>query len=143
MFCIGMNQGEDINEIFYSIACSEEDVNRRGYDEGYKIGKEVGWKEGHHLGYHKGAESGCLIGYYAGFVDQLMKVEKHLNEQGVFEKVCPTLQKLKRLTEEFPQSNDPSVDILSILDESKLLYKKLCALLKIKSELPEAKFITY
>lgn len=138
-----MNAEEDINDIFNSIACSEEGINRKGYDEGYKIGKDIGRKEGHHLGYHKGAESGSQIGYYAGFVDQLVKVESHLNELGLFDKVCPTLQKLKWLTEKFPQTNDHSIDILSILDECKLVYKKLCALLKIKSELPEAKFITY
>lgn len=56
----------DINDIFDSIACSEETSNEQGYEEGIQKGLHDGEIDGFHLGYHKGAQIGAELGFYNG-----------------------------------------------------------------------------
>nr|CAD7265244.1 unnamed protein product [Timema shepardi] len=52
---------EDINNVFDSIALSEERLSKEGFQEGVNKGIKEGEIDGYHMGYHRGAELGAEL----------------------------------------------------------------------------------
>lgn len=130
------DEAADINDIFYSIALSEERLAREGFQEGFRKGCFEGEVEGFHLGYHRGAEIGAEIGYYKGVVETLLVISDK-RKQNVPAKVFSALQKVSDLINQFPTSNVDDVDIVAARDNVRARFKKACALLKIEGTFPE------
>ena len=123
-------EGIDVTEAFDNIACAEERISDEAYKEGFIKGQKEGLTEGYHLGYHRGAEVGAEIGYYKGVISTLIEHKEKL-PAGVFSKIENPLQKLNESLDAFPEDNDSEVDILSLLDNIRAQYKRLCSLTKI------------
>ncbi|KAF6201511.1 hypothetical protein GE061_003902 [Apolygus lucorum] len=121
----------DINDVFDSLVNAEEEVVDSGYQEGEEKGKREGEVEGYHLGYHRGAEVGSEIGYYLGFSASYLTGEGELNP-----KITAALRKLQILAQSIPETNDPNVDIIQVLEECRGCYKKVCVHLKVSPRLP-------
>lgn len=128
-----LSPDEDINEVFDSIALSEDNIASSGFDEGLKKGQTIGELEGYHLGYHRGAELGCEIGFYKGF---LKAVNSSADEESL-SRHKSTIEKLSSLIESFPKTNDDQLDIVSLRDTIRSTYKKLCSGLKIEPGMPD------
>lgn len=120
----------DITEAFDAIACSEERISDEAYKEGFVKGQKEGLIEGYHLGYHRGAEVGAEIGYYKGVISSLIENKGKLPD-GVASKIDNQLQKLNESLESFPEDNDSEIDILSLLENIRAQYKRICSLAKI------------
>lgn len=123
----------DINDVFDSIAFSEDNIASNGFKEGLKKGQSDGELEGYHLGYHRGAELGSEIGFYKGFLEAFNSIE---NEE-MRSRHKNTIEKLSSLIESFPKANDDTFDIVSVRDSIRSTYKKLCSVLKIEPEIPD------
>lgn len=120
---------DDINDVFESIAFSEQKVSDSAFEEGFVKGVSEGEVEGYHLGYHRGAEVGAEIGYYSGCIDALCKVDslgKHNNP-----KCIELMHKIKNLINSFPRHNADNVDIIFLRDNIRAQFKRLCSLLKV------------
>lgn len=122
---------QDINEVFDSIAFSEERISNEAYHEGFSKGEKEGRVEGYHLGYHRGAELGAEIGFYKGVLLSVSDYEKAQSP-----KVESTLQKLKTLVESFPRSNIEDVDLLAVIDDVRAQFRKVSSLLKLNIQYP-------
>ncbi|KAG8310770.1 hypothetical protein J6590_057439 [Homalodisca vitripennis] len=122
----------DINDAFDCIAFSEEHFTTSGFNDGFERGKQIGNFEGYHLGYHRGAELGAEIGFYKGFIEALLKTAG--NE--VLSHHCTVIEKLASLIGTFPSCNDEKTDIITLRNQIRSTYKRLCSLLKISSDLP-------
>lgn len=123
----------DINDVFDSIAFSEEKIASTGFKEGFKKGLTDGELEGYHLGYHRGAELGSEIGFYKGF---LVAFNSTADEE-MRSRHKTTIEKLSGLIDSFPKANDDTFDIVSVRDNIRSTYKKLCSILKIEPEIPD------
>ncbi|KDR23937.1 hypothetical protein L798_10810 [Zootermopsis nevadensis] len=126
----------DINDVFNSIALSEEQNSREGFQEGFQKGCFEGEVEGFHLGYHRGAEIGAEIGYYKGVIDILLIITNK-RKQDIPDKVVSALQKVSDVINHFPSSNVEDVDTIAAHDNVRAMFKKACALLKIDGTFPE------
>lgn len=132
----------DINDVFHSIALSEERLLKQGFQEGFMKGSLEGEVEGFHLGYHRGAEIGSEIGYYKGVVETLLVISDK-REHDIPGKVVSVLQKVLELINQFPTSNAEDVDIIAACDNVRAKFKKACALLKIDGTFPELSKISF
>jgi hypothetical protein len=132
----------DINDVFLSIALSEEHLSRVGFQEGFTKGCYEGEVEGFHLGYHRGAEIGAEIGYYKGVVDTLLVINDK-RKHDVPGKVVSALQKVSELINQFPTSNVEDVDIIAARDKVRARFKKACALLKVDCTFPELSKLSF
>ncbi|XP_015108395.1 protein LTO1 homolog [Diachasma alloeum] len=121
----------DINEIFENLLLAEEIAEQSGYEEGYNAGKNQSLK-GYHLGYHRGSELAAKLGYYSGIAEHCLKSSIHLP------KVIEQAKKLLEAIQQFPTSNDETVDIIKNSEEIKFKFIKLCSLAKIDSTYSEA-----
>lgn len=126
----------DINDIFHSIAVSEEHLMNQGFQEGFLKGSLEGEVDGFHLGYHRGAEIGAEIGYYKGVAETLLVISDR-RKHDIPAKVINALQKVSDLINQFPTSNEEDVDIIAACDSIRARFKKACALLKIDGTFPE------
>ncbi|XP_075228953.1 uncharacterized protein LOC142328796 [Lycorma delicatula] len=136
------NTVDDINFVFDDIVLSENNVLQQSFEEGYQNGLKEGQLEGFHLGYHRGCELGYEIGYYKGFI----RVSSSLLKKSGFqpsEKVTDALLKFKELVDKFPKHNANDSDIISMRDEIRVRYKRICSLLKIDNSLPVSDKLTY
>uniref|UniRef100_A0A8D8LMN4 Oral cancer-overexpressed protein 1 n=1 Tax=Cacopsylla melanoneura TaxID=428564 RepID=A0A8D8LMN4_9HEMI len=132
----------DINDVFDSIACSEELSNEEGYKEGLKKGLIDGELDGFHLGYHKGAQLGAELGFYKGVVESYLA----LNSKGALvlsEKIITLLVKVKDLIDKFPKANIEDQDLLDLNSNIRVKYKKVCSLLKIDGGYPYDNTVSY
>ncbi|GAB0097847.1 uncharacterized protein DMENIID0001_135250 [Sergentomyia squamirostris] len=116
---------KDINDIFDDIACTEDKISQEGYEEGFAKGIAAGNTEAYHLGYHRGAEFGGELGYYAGFVEAFKDCRD--------DKSAASLVTLKESLEKFPKFNDTNVDFVGEFQKIRAQFRKVCALLKVKS----------
>lgn len=130
------DEAADINDVFHSIALSEEHLTRQGFQEGFRKGCFEGEVEGFHLGYHRGAEIGAEIGYYKGVVDTLLVISDK-RKHNIPGKVVSALHKVSDFINQFPTSNVEDVDIIAARDNVRARFKKACALLKIDGTFPE------
>ena len=119
---------KDINDIFDSIAFSEEKIWNDAYEEGLEKTKEDGELEGFHLGYHRGAEIGAELGFYKQIID-IIKLQK---PEILNEKAHRIIKKIHFMIEQFPTVNSEDLDIISLRDSIRARYKHLCSLLKIE-----------
>lgn len=103
--------------------------------EGFEKGIERGNSEAYHLGYHRGAEIGAEIGSISANIEKL--------PQSSNEKVANLLQNLKTSIDNFPKTNDESVNLHDSLDSIKIQYKKLMSLMKIKISSSNKKEISF
>lgn len=126
----------EINDIFDAIACSEETIVQKAFQEGLRKGIEEGENEGYHLGFHKGADIGSEIGYYEGVITTLVSLHES-KEIDLSNKVVTTLLKLKQLLAAFPHFNCPNTNILQLRNEIKSYFKQCCSLLKFDGTLTE------
>ncbi|BES98110.1 Oral cancer overexpressed 1 [Nesidiocoris tenuis] len=122
----------DINDVFDSLATAEETISEKSFDEGRAKGEVDGRLEGYHLGFHRGAEIGSEVGYYCGFADFYLK----FGAGKLSTKTTGELNRLKQLAESVPKMNDPNVDILSLVEQCRASFKKVCVHLKISPRLP-------
>lgn len=128
---------DDINKALFSVLLSEEKVLRDGYEEGFRRGVCEGRSEGFHLGYHRGCELGYEIGFYKGFVQMIKhSIEKDCNKYP--DRVTEAVAKLIKLIDEFPLNNVEDSDLITLRDEIRGRYKRLCSMLKIDVFLPVA-----
>ncbi|KAI5748032.1 hypothetical protein M8J77_021115 [Diaphorina citri] len=132
----------DINDIFDSIACSEEISNEQGYEEGVKKGLLDGEIDGFHLGYHKGAQLGAELGFYKGVVESYLALNVK-QELILSEKIITLLEKIKDLISKFPRENTEDDDLLELTSNIRVKYKKVCSLLKIDGGYPYDNSISY
>lgn len=132
----------DINDIFDSIACSEETSNEQGYEEGIQKGLHDGEIDGFHLGYHKGAQIGAELGFYNGVVETYIQLCKK-GDIKLHDKVTTLLEKIKDLIDKFPRENIEDKDIFDLASGIRVKYKKLCSLLKIDGGFPYDDSISY
>ncbi|XP_063992520.1 protein LTO1 homolog [Diachasmimorpha longicaudata] len=121
----------DINEIFDNLLLAEEIAEQSGYEEGYSAGKKQSLK-GYHLGYHRGSELAAKLGYYSGIAEHCLNSSIHPA------KVTEQAKKLLEAIEQFPITNDETVDIIKNSEDIKFKFIKLCSLAKIDSTYPEA-----
>ncbi|XP_066152358.1 protein LTO1 homolog [Euwallacea fornicatus] len=121
----------DINEVFEDILFSEEKIIEHAYQQGYQIGTTEDSIEGYHLGYHRGAELGSELGYYEAFAQHYIEYAENLK---IPSKSLKTLNVLKQGCEEFPHTNSEDIDLLEAIEKLRVLYKKIAAQLKIKSD---------
>uniref|UniRef100_A0A1L8DAE7 Putative oral cancer-overexpressed protein 1 n=1 Tax=Nyssomyia neivai TaxID=330878 RepID=A0A1L8DAE7_9DIPT len=119
------DQERDINDVFDDIALTEDRINQDGYDEGFAKGEASGNTEAYHLGYHRGAEFGAELGYYAGIVEAFRDTKE--------EKIAASLGNLKESLERFPKFNDTTCDFAQEIQRIRGQFRKVCALLKFKS----------
>ncbi|XP_026276376.1 protein LTO1 homolog [Frankliniella occidentalis] len=124
----------DINDVFDSIAQTEERLWAEGYRDGLESGRKEGSADGFHLGYHRGAEIGAELGFYAGFVEAWLT----LGSIVLSEKARQSLQKVLQLTQSFPRNNVDSIDIFDSLEVVRISYRRACSLLKTNICYPEA-----
>lgn len=122
---------DDINEIFENLLLAEEIAEQSGYEEGYSTGKSQSLK-GYHLGYHRGSELAARLGYYSGIAEHC------LNSGTYSQKITVYAKKLIEAIQEFPKTNDETVDIIKISEDIKFKFIRLCSLAKIDSAYPEA-----
>lgn len=122
---------QDINDVFETIACSEELINKNGFNEGLKKGEESGLKEGYHYGYHRGINLGKEVGFYSGFVEGMLSRSTSYSR-----KVKALLIKLQTALESFPRENKEDAEFDVYLQNLRSLFKTICALLKLDSSLP-------
>lgn len=125
---------DDINDVFESIAFSEQKVSDGAFEEGFVKGTSEGEVEGYHLGYHRGAEIGAEIGYYSGCIDALYRVDSHDKHHP---KCMKLMNKIKNLINRFPKHNADDVDIIFLRDNVRAQFKRLCALLKVELSVRE------
>lgn len=126
---------DDINDVFESIAFSEQKISDSAFEEGFVKGVSEGEVEGYHLGYHRGAEIGAEIGYYNGCIDALYRVDSHEKHNP---KCIELMHKIKNLINKFPKHNADDVDIIFLRDSIRAQFKRLCSLLKIELSLRES-----
>lgn len=129
----------DVNDAFDSIVLAEKHISSSGFKEGFEKGQITGEVEGYHLGYHRGAEFGAEFGFYKGFLQALQKTADSVT----LSHYSNVIEKLTVLVETFPKHNDDTVDIISMRDQVRSLYKRLCSLLKIDSQLPETNTLSF
>lgn len=120
---------DDINDVFESIAFSEQKISDSAFEEGFIKGVSEGEVEGYHLGYHRGAEIGAEIGYYKGCIDVLSRVDDNEKHNP---KCSELLHKIKNLIDMFPKQNVDDVDIIVCRDNIRAQFKRLCSLLKVE-----------
>ncbi|KAK7868299.1 hypothetical protein R5R35_013887 [Gryllus longicercus] len=125
----------DINDVFDSIALSENLIQKEGFEEGFKKGERDGAIEGFHIGFHKGIDIGNEIGYYIGAVEALHVLSK---TEELTVRARQVLSKLRELLKEFPVCNDPNVDIICYLEKIRAKYKMICSLLKMEPNVPSS-----
>lgn len=133
---------KDINDVFSDILLSEEHLNKKGYDEGYINGALNGNIEGYHLGYHRGAEIGSELGYYLGFVQCHLDILRKYQANDSDKKI-KSLLSLQCLIETYPTHNSELLDILKLLDDIRLQFRKVCSLLKLNANYPESNKLTF
>jgi hypothetical protein len=136
------DEAADINDIFHSIALSEERLLKQGFQEGFMKGSLEGEVEGFHLGYHRGAEIGAEIGYYEGVVETLLVISDK-GKHDLPDKVVNALRNVLELIKQFPTSNAEDVDIIAACDNVRAKYKKACALLKMDGTFPELSKLSF
>ncbi|KAK3931498.1 Protein LTO1-like protein [Frankliniella fusca] len=124
----------DINDIFDSIALTEERLWAAGHREGLEAGGREGAADGFHLGYHRGAECGAELGFYAGFAEAWLS----LGPVALTEKARQSLVKVLQLIQNFPRNNVDNVDIFESLESVRVAYRRTCSLLKTSVYYPEA-----
>lgn len=123
----------DINDIFESIAFSEDSINKNGYNEGFKKGQESGLKEGYHFGYHRGINLGKEVGFYSGFVEGMLTETTNRPP-----KLEALLVKFKNSLEKVPHENKEDAEFDLLLQNLRSIYKTVCSILKIDSSLPNS-----
>ncbi|XP_066257172.1 protein LTO1 homolog [Euwallacea similis] len=121
----------DINEVFEDILFSEEKVIEDAYQHGYQIGTSEDSIEGYHLGYHRGAEFGSELGYYEALAQYYIENAENLR---IPSKILKPLNALKEGCDEFPHTNSEETDLFEAIEKLRVLYKKIAAQLKIKSD---------
>ncbi|XP_055693488.1 protein LTO1 homolog [Lutzomyia longipalpis] len=119
------NHEKDINDVFDDIALAEDKINQEGYEEGFTRGVTAGNTEAYHLGYHRGAEFGAELGYYMGIVEAFKDNKE--------DKVVASLGNLRESLENFPKFNDTNCDFGHEIQRIRGQFRKVCALLKFKS----------
>nr|CAI5850417.1 unnamed protein product [Callosobruchus analis] len=132
---------KDINDAFDEILFAEEKAINDAYGTGFKEGATQGNIEGYHLGYHRGAELGAELGFYIGVVECCL--ESCHNHFTVSHKIQEELEYLKELLGCFPRENDETVDILSLAEEIRTKYKKVCARMKLNIPYPEKNTMSF
>ncbi|CAH1963928.1 unnamed protein product [Acanthoscelides obtectus] len=130
---------KDINDAFDEILFAEETVIKKAYQAGFNEGASQGNSEGYHLGYHRGAELGAELGFYTGVVE--ICLEQH--EKAMLDRVKEQLKHLKVLLDNFPRVNDETVDIVTLADQIRTKYKKVCAQMKLNMPYPETNIISF
>jgi len=133
-----MSDSGDINQVFQSISFAENTFSEAAFSEGHSQGLISGRQEGLLLGLDKGAEIGRELGFYQGFAEGWL----HLLKTGgvretVSDKTVPQLQKLADSVRQFPSYNNRDTDVSNRLGLVRAKFKKVCSLLKVKSELKE------
>ncbi|XP_017889581.1 uncharacterized protein LOC108630673 [Ceratina calcarata] len=127
----------DINKKFEDLLFAEEQAQRGGYEEGFKVGKEQ-LVNGFHLGYHRASLIGAQLGYYCGTLEQYLYGNKCNSEKCVH-----IAKQLLQDIHSFPKFNDDTVDILKAMDDIKFKYAKFCSLVKICPSYPEAEKLDF
>jgi flagellar biosynthesis/type III secretory pathway protein FliH len=136
------DEAADINDVFLSIALSEERVLKQGFQEGFVKGSAEGEVEGFHLGYHRGAEIGAEIGYYKGVVETLLVISDK-RKHDMPDKVVNALQNVLELIKQFPTSNSEDFDMIAACGNVRAKFKKACALMKIDGSFPESSKLSF
>ncbi|XP_025832333.1 protein ORAOV1 homolog [Agrilus planipennis] len=128
---------KDINEVFDDLFLLEDRYVKQGYQEGYCKGSTEDNIEAFHLGYHRGAELGAELGYYSAVIEVYLEQIKQGFECPASVNIIKNIETLKEAIDSFPTSNIQSEDILGLADRIRTLFKKVCALLKLKISYPE------
>nr|CAH7713734.1 unnamed protein product [Callosobruchus chinensis] len=132
---------KDINDAFEEILFAEEKAIKDAYETGFKEGATQGNTEGYHLGYHRGAELGAELGFYEGVVESCL--ESCDNSIAGSDRIQEELKCLKELLSSFPRENDETVDILTLAEEIRTKYKKVCARMKLNMQFPEKNTMSF
>ncbi|XP_063232130.1 protein LTO1 homolog [Bacillus rossius redtenbacheri] len=115
---------DDINDVFDSIALSEERLSEQGYQEGL--------------------QKGCTqeLGYYTGVLKAVQSAAAS-GSSILTEKIALDIAKLLQLLESFPRTNAREEDILALRDNIKAKFKKICSVLKINSLFTEYPSVSF
>jgi hypothetical protein len=105
----------DINDVFNSIALSEERLSREGFQKGCFEGE----LEGFQLVYHPGAE----IGYYKGVID-IFLIISNKRKHDIPDKEVGVLQNMSDVINHFPSSDVEDFDTIAAHDNVRARFKK-------------------
>jgi len=125
----------EVNDIFDSIALSENNFVESGFEKGYLEGTRSKAADGRDLGFQKGIQLGTEVGFYKGFAEEW---SKHLKESGKEDKksvkALAACEKVISLTKEFPEENNKDKDLREIINSIRAKFKVACSLQKINPE---------
>jgi len=125
----------DVNDIFDSIALSENNLVESGYEKGYREGGTSNSQEGKHLGFQKGIQLGTEIGFYLGFAEQWSNHLKSLGKEDKKSlKAIAAFDKVITLSNEVPEENNKDLDLSEVVSSIRAKFKLACSLLKINPE---------
>ncbi|XP_011180070.1 protein LTO1 homolog [Zeugodacus cucurbitae] len=109
---------QDFNDLLDNIVLAEENIVRESYEEGLEVGRTRGEQEGYELGYAQGIQLGKELGEIYGTV-VAQQQQKHS------EKVQRALQQLRASIDQFPRDNNPEADIIGMVENIRMQYKRV------------------
>lgn len=128
---MNVNISFNYDSVIDDILLSENHTAEKNYIEGTEKASENSYRQGFEIGFKKGYDIGLEIGFYNGILIAINKLQK-LKIIILSDRELYILQKLLKLIEAFPHSNDKNINIVDKYNEVKGLYKKFCFNLKIK-----------
>ncbi|XP_048578882.1 protein LTO1 homolog isoform X2 [Nematostella vectensis] len=113
-------------DIFDSVLFLEESCYREGYEEGWKAGQSEGRTEGYNLGLQKGGEISSEVGFYSGFVQMWIVLNKNTTDDRKRKRICKSLEGLKHLIGSLDVSNPTNQKLFTDLAKVRAKFKQVC-----------------
>lgn len=118
-------QSKNINDVFDDLLFAEEIAQKKGYEEGYLVGKKELF-EGYHLGYHKASAVSSQLGFFNGILEGYLLT----HHENVSSKIKILAEQIIQDIKQFPQENSIANRNENFQD-IKSKYLMFCSLSKI------------